>query len=308
MPPTDLLQELAPVAESLVERHFDQAREWFPHEVVPWELGPQVRADLPWQEADATLPAVVRSALYVNLLTEDNLPYYHQQLDHMFGRDGAWRTWTGRWTAEEGRHSIAIRDYLILTRAIDPRELERARMHQVSTGQVPRPASTANAFAYLTMQELATRIAHLNTGKLLSDPAGREVMRRVASDENLHFLFYRDMAKAAIEIDPSTMLVAIEEEVRAFEMPGTGIPGFVEHARQIAAAGIYDFAAHHDQILLPVVWRHWDLASLEALTPEAERARDGIDRMITRMGRVARRLAERREASAAEEAQLTSAR
>jgi Fatty acid desaturase len=28
-----------------------------------------------------------------------------------FGTDGAWGTWIGRWTAEEGRHGIAIRDY-----------------------------------------------------------------------------------------------------------------------------------------------------------------------------------------------------
>jgi len=29
----------------------------------------------------------------------------------LFGREGAWGTWVHRWTAEEGRHAIAIRDY-----------------------------------------------------------------------------------------------------------------------------------------------------------------------------------------------------
>ena len=292
----NLLHELTPTAATLLERHLAQTREWFPHEVVPWELGATVRPDVPWSEdVDGVVPAAVRSALYVNLLTEDNLPYYHQQLDHMFGRDEVWRAWNGRWTAEEGRHAIAIRDYLILTRAIDPRELERARMVQVSRGEVPRPEGVANALAYVSLQELATRIAHHNTGRLLTDPAGREVMKRVATDENYHFLFYRDLAKAALAIDPSAMVLAIEEEVRNFAMPGTGIPGFAEHAKAIAAAGIYDFAVHHDQILVPVVWRHWGIESIEGLSPEAEEARTALAAHIARIGRVAARLAARRE-------------
>ena len=60
------------------------------------------------------------------------------------------------------------------------------------------------------MQELATRIAHRNTGKLLEDRLGYEVMARVASDENLHFLFYRDLVTAALEVDPSTTVIALE--------------------------------------------------------------------------------------------------
>lgn len=44
----------------------------------------------------------------VNLLTEDNLPSYHREIATRFGRDGAWGTWVGQWTAEEGRHSISF--------------------------------------------------------------------------------------------------------------------------------------------------------------------------------------------------------
>ena len=54
-------------------------------------------------------------------------------------------------------------------------------------------------------------------------------------------------------------------------MPGTGIPGFDAHAAAIAKAGIYDFAIHHDQILVPVVLRHWGIESLTGLDAEAER-------------------------------------
>ena len=82
--------------------------------------------------------------------------------------------------------------------------------------------SPADGIVYVALQELATRVAHYNTGKRLDDRAGHEVMKRVASDENRHYLFYRDLASAAIELDPSEMVLAIERQVRTFEMPGTG--------------------------------------------------------------------------------------
>ena len=87
------------------------------------------------------MPDGVRSALFVNLLTEDNLPYYFRTIEQMFGADSIWGVWVRRWTAEEGRHSIVIRDYLTVTRSVDPIALERARMHQVSTGITPDPGS-----------------------------------------------------------------------------------------------------------------------------------------------------------------------
>ena len=53
----------------------------------------------------------------------------------MFGKgDGAWINWVGRWTAEEGRHAIVLRDYLTVTRNIDPVLLERGRMTQLQQG------------------------------------------------------------------------------------------------------------------------------------------------------------------------------
>jgi acyl-[acyl-carrier-protein] desaturase len=146
---------------------------------------------------------------------------------------------------------------------------------------------------YVALQELATRIAHRATGRMLEEPAGYEVMARVATDENHHFLFYRDLVAAALEVDPSPVVLAVERQVRDFEMPGTGIPGFEEHAKAIAKAGIYDLQIHHDQILVPVVLRQWKLESLVGLTDEAEQARDRVQRRIERVGKAGRHLAER---------------
>ena len=290
-----LIAELTPTAATLFDRHLGAAKEWFPHELVPWTRGRDFAEGEEFDPADAGLEPGVRSALLVNLLTEDNLPHYFANIQDRFGRDDVWGEWSRRWSAEEGRHSIVIRDYLTVTRAIDLRELERARMIQVSGGVVPNPPGIADGIVYVALQELATRIAHRNTGKHLDDPAGQAVMSRVAVDENLHHLFYRDLVSAAIELDPSTVVEAIDRRVREFEMPGTGIPDFDAHAKRIAAVGIYDFASHHDQILVPVLFTHWKLEQLTGLTPEAEAARERVVNYVERLGQLARRMSARAE-------------
>jgi acyl-[acyl-carrier-protein] desaturase len=293
-----LLEALEPTAEALYERHLSTAKEWFPHDLVPWGQGEDFAPGWEWDEAASPLPAPVRSALFVNLLTEDNLPYYFRSIATVFGEDNVWGSWARRWTAEEGRHAIVIRDWITVTRTLDPVSLERARMQQVSGGITPQPESIVDTLAYVALQELATRIAHRNTGKLLEDKPGYDVMARVAADENLHYLFYRDLTTASLAVAPSETVCAIDRQVRNFEMPGTGIPNFTQHAMAIAKAGIYDFAAHHDQILVPVVLQHWKLASIEGLTPEAEEARARVLKYIERVGIAARRAARRAEATA----------
>lgn len=302
----DLLNELTPAAERLVERHYATQKPWHPHEFVPWSLGRDFAEGEAWDARDFPLPDSVRSALFVNLLTEDNLPYYFETINRMFGRTGIWRAWSHRWTAEENRHSGAIRDYLMVTRAVDPAALEDARMAQMGGGEVPQPETAADGFVYVALQELATRIAHRNTGRLLLEhganhpgtQAGYDIMARVAADENFHYLFYRDMVVAAAEVDPSSVVCAIERQVKEFEMPGTGIIGYAKHAQAIAAAGIYNLELHYSQILVPVILRHWAIEKMEGLSDAAEQARERVIVQIDRIGRLAKRLSDRAKAAA----------
>lgn len=302
-----LLAELEPEAERLLENHYATTKEWHPHSLVPWSRGRDFEPDYEWSPEESDVPEVVRSALFVNLLTEDNLPYYFRDIERMFGADGAWGEWVRRWTAEEGRHAIVIREYLTVTRAIDPVALEQGRMIQMGGGKVPEPPSAIDGLIYVTLQELATRISHRNTGALIEDRAGYDIMRRVAMDENHHFLFYRDVAKAAMSIDPSQAVEAIERQITGFAMPGEGIPDFNSHAKAIAAAGIYDLAAHYEQILEPIVLRYWDLPNVEGLTAEAEQARERAIAYIEKSKRVADRVKSRREANEAKNAETGAA-
>lgn len=296
--PEVLLTELEPFAARQLGKHLASSKEWFPHEMVPWSHGRDFEPGEEWDPSETSLDPAVRSALFVNLLTEDNLPYYFRTIESMFGRDDAWGEWSRRWTAEEGRHSIVMRDYLTVTRALDPVELERARMQQVQGGQVPEPETPQDGFVYVALQELATRIAHFNTGEMLEDKTGKDIMRKVAADENRHHIFYRDLAKTAFEADPSGMMIATERQVREFEMPGTGIKNFSAHAKAIADAQIYDIPIHLEKIIKPVVLRQWDVENVTGLSDEAELARDKLFKRIERMGKAVARITRGREEKA----------
>src|ERR1700747_2915432 len=96
-----LLTELAPVAAHLFDRHLPPSKEWFPHVLVPGSGGGEFDPAETWDAQAFPLPPAVRSALFVNLLTEDNLPYYFEVITRLFGHDSVWGAWNRRWTAEE---------------------------------------------------------------------------------------------------------------------------------------------------------------------------------------------------------------
>lgn len=283
----ELLAELEPKATELFDRHMSTAKEWFPHEMVPWSRGRDYDPDEVFDPTVAGLSEGAQSALFLNILTEDNLPHYFQYINKKFGNGDVWGEWNRRWTAEEGRHAIVMRDYLAVTKSVDMRALERARMVQVSTGKVPNPPTIAEGIVYVALQEKATLISHRNTGKLLNDPVGATIMNRVGTDENLHHLFYKDLVVAAFEIDPSQMVMALTRQVRSFEMPGTGIPGYKELKDLMSLIGMFGATELLDGAIKPLVDKHCKVAALENLTPEAEKARNKLMRGIDTLGKMA---------------------
>lgn len=303
--PTALLHELEAVVEQNLDRHLSMAKEWFPHEYVPWSEGRTFDGPLggqAWTPADSQLPEVARTALIVNLLTEDNLPSYHHQIATLFGRDGAWGTWVHRWTAEEARHGTAIRDYLTVTRAVDPTALERARMVHMSAGyRNAHDEEMLHSLAYVSFQELATRIAHRNTGRATGDPMCEALLARIATDENLHMLFYRNLLGAAFEVAPSQTMRAVADVLADFQMPGNGIEGFGRKSVAIALAGIYDLRQHRDEVVLPVL-RQWDIFEVSGLDSDGEAAREQIAAHIDGLELAAARFEEKRDARRARQA------
>jgi acyl-[acyl-carrier-protein] desaturase len=290
----DLLRELEPVVAENLDRHLGLAKEWHPHDYVPWSRGRDFAflGGEDWQPEESSLSPIAKTAMIVNLLTEDNLPSYHREIATRFGRDGAWGQWVGRWTAEEGRHGIALRDYLVVTRGVDPVALERARMAQMETGYDSGDKTALQALAYVSFQELATRVSHRNTGKATGCPLAEQLLSRIATDENLHMVFYRNLMAAALDISPDEAMSAIRDEVVGFAMPGAGMADFARSSVAIAKAGIYDLRQHHDEVIQPVL-RHWRVFERGGFGPQGEQARDELSAFLADLDLRATRFTER---------------
>ncbi|WP_240617324.1 acyl-ACP desaturase [Nocardioides speluncae] len=293
--PAHLLEDLEPVVAENLDRHLALAQEWHPHDYVPWSEGRDFAflGGEDYAPEQSRLSSTAKAAMFTNLLTEDNLPSYHREIATRFGRDGAWGTWVGRWTAEENRHGVALRDYLVVTRGVDPVELERARMDYMTSGYDSGDKTALEAVAYVSFQELATRVSHRNTGKVTGDPIADKLLARIAKDENLHMVFYRNIVAAALDIAPDATMRAIADEVIGFEMPGATMAGFRRNSIIIAKAGIYDLRLHHDEVLMPVL-RHWGVFERDGLGAEGEQARDDLARFLEALDTQATRFVERR--------------
>jgi acyl-[acyl-carrier-protein] desaturase len=152
--------------------------------------------------------------------------------------------------------------------------------------------------AYVSFQELATRISHRNTGRHAHDPGCDRLLARIAADENLHMLFYRNVMQQAFDLVPDATMVAVTSVVEGFQMPGNEVEGFTRRSVQIALAGIYDLRIHHDEVLAPVLraWNVWDRTDLG---PEGEAARERLAAFMAGLDAAATKFEARRAERAA---------
>jgi acyl-[acyl-carrier-protein] desaturase len=284
-----LLRELEPVVEENINRHMRMRKDWNPHDYIPWSDGKNYYAlgGQDWEPGQSQLSEVAQVSMLQNLLTEDNLPSYHREIAMNFGMDGPWGFWVNRWTAEENRHGIALRDYLVVTRAIDPIELEELRMEQVARGFSPGQGEQGDLFAeslfdsvvYVTFQELATRVSHRNTGKACNETIADQLLQRVSADENLHMIFYRDVSAAGLDLAPNQAMKSLHRVLRNFKMPGYTVPEFRRKAVVIAVGGVYDPRIHLDDVVMPVL-KKWRIFEREDFTGEAAEMRDDLGKLV----------------------------
>jgi acyl-[acyl-carrier-protein] desaturase len=296
-----VISELEPLVAAGLNRHLSSTKNWYPHDYVPWSDGANYAAlgGTEWDLEQSGLSELARVAMITNLLTEDNLPSYHRAIAGHFSLDDAWGAWVNRWTMEENRHGIALRDYLVVTRSVDPVALEQARIMAVSAGFSPGqqgqrtilPESIFDAICYVTFQELATRVSHRNTGRACAEPIADDLLKRIAADENLHMIFYRDVAGAAIDLSPNQAMESIFRILTNFTMPGYSIPNFRRNAVKMAVGGIYDMRQHLDDVVMPVL-RKWRIFERNDFSSNGELRRDELAEIIEQMDGEAAKFAE----------------
>lgn len=290
----EVLVVIEPQVQTLLDNHRRQSKRWYAHEILPWGDGRDFQSE-PWEPSQSKLRPDIVTAIETNLLTEDNLPYYHAQIERMVDPDSVWQEWNRLWTAEEGGHAAALRDYMYLMRVMDPYEIEKNRLKMMETGFDRAFNDPLEVFAYTSAQELATRISHLRAGQKADEPIVLKLLSNIARDENFHFIFYRSVVAEVLQHTPDLMLPAIVNQLFSFSMPGSGMNNFELRQALIADAGIYGAREHRDQVILPLL-SFWELDKLTGLSPEAEKARDRLlklekvlDRMVERQERAMRK-------------------
>jgi acyl-[acyl-carrier-protein] desaturase len=275
----ELLESLAVDVELLLRKHIDVADGWQPHDLVPWDDGRNFAflGGTDWAPEQSELSETAKLALTVSVLIADNLPSYHREIGKYL-RTGAWWRWVGRWTAEENRHEITIRNYLMVTRAVDPVELERLRMDHMTKG-FRRPAMhLLDVLANCAFEEAASAVRHRNTAALGENPVVTAIAERIALDDELQSVFFADLVAAALDLAPDQTVRAIADRVAGFEVPTVALPNGRSSDEVLAEAGIYDRAKEDELVFAPLL-RRWNIFTRTDLGPDGELAREELSRL-----------------------------
>lgn len=273
----ELLESLAGEVELNLRRHIAIADGWQPHDYVPWDDGRNFAflGGTDWEQSQSGLGDIAKLALTVSVLVADNLPSYHREIGKYL-RIGAWWRWVGRWTAEENRHEIMIRNYLMVTRAVDPVELERMRMAHMTKG-FRRPAMhLLDVLATLTFEETAAAIRHRNTAALQENPLVTAMAERIAADDELQAEFFANLVEAGLAATPDQAMRAIADRIADFEVPSVTLADGRTSDEVLAEAGVYNRADEAELVFKPLL-RRWGVFDRTDLGEEGEKARAELE-------------------------------
>ncbi|WP_324192720.1 acyl-ACP desaturase [Nocardia transvalensis] len=269
----ELLEKLADEVEENLRRHIAQADGWQPHDYVPWDDGRNFAflGGNDWEPDQSELGEVAELALTVSVLIADNLPSYHREVGKYL-RIGPWWRWVGRWTAEENRHEIMIRNYLMVTRSVDPVELERMRMAHMTAG-FRRPAMhLVDMLAACAFEEVAAAVRHRNTAALGENPIVTAIAERLAADDELQSVMFANLVAAALDLVPDQAVRAIADRIADFRVPEVTLADGRNSTAVLAEAGIYDPAREGELVFTPLLER-WNIFSRTDFGEAGELAR-----------------------------------
>ncbi|WP_211235438.1 acyl-ACP desaturase [Segniliparus rugosus] len=248
-----LLRELRDVLPQAYREHLEATQEWFFHDYIPWEAG-QTFAFLggkDWDPSRVKLAEPLVAALDLLLLDKDNLPSYNRIFtSHMHLREG-WHQWIGQWTAEEGAHAIALRDYLVVTGATDPVLLEKRRLAHVWKG-VEYPGGTPlQTLAFGALHEWVTRDLVCAAIKAAAEePVLQQLLERIAEDEERHAAFFGKVIRRGLEVAPDQLVIAFAAHLReaGSAILGSDIDDYERPLAALAESGIHSEATQRTSV------------------------------------------------------------
>jgi acyl-[acyl-carrier-protein] desaturase len=258
--------ELEPVVDENYARHIETAKLWFAHEYVPFDQGENFKflGGRDWDPSQVTLPSHVTDALEILLITKDNLAGYHREFVEHFILEGAWGKWIGRWTAEENLHAIALREYLVVTREVDPVANEMVRVEHVMKGYRADHYTQVETLVFMTFLERAHAVFLRRLAEQIEEPILRSLVATIATDEERHEEFFAEIVRACLRIVPAATIAAIISRAAELQVVGADIDAYQDKVRNVAKAGIFD----EDQLRQVISDRinAWNLAELPELS------------------------------------------
>jgi acyl-[acyl-carrier-protein] desaturase len=240
-----LTLELEPVVLENLWRHIATEELWYAHDYVPFDQGENFAflGGKDWDASSVTLPKPVTDALEILLITKDNLAGYHRELVEHFILDDKWGRWIGRWTAEEHLHAVALRNYLVVTREIDPSANEDVRVEHVMKGYRADSYSQIETLAFMALNERAHAVFTRNLQAQITEPVLQKMVGRIARDEERHEEFFANLIAHCLTTQRDETIAAIAKRADGLEPIGGDIDAYADKVRVVAEAGIFDDAA-----------------------------------------------------------------
>jgi len=240
-----------------------------------------------------------------DMVTEEALPTYESWLMDMEGVDqhgrNSWSKWVRHWTGEENRHGDTLNKYLYLSGRVNMKEVEITTHHLINDGfEVGTGRDPYRNFVYTSFQELATNISHKRVGKIAKDKGNKMLSKMcniIAGDEMRHHLAYREFVSTIFEYDPSEMMLAFADMMKKkIIMPAQNLrmsggkmaSAFDDFSNAAQRLGVYTTFDYID--ILEKLNAHWEISKKTNLTDEAEKARDFLVKLPSRMLRIADRV------------------
>lgn len=255
----------------------------------------------------AGIPPEVITSLVGNMITEEALPSYSTFFNLLKGindegnqaSQGPWVRWSRSWTAEENRHGDLLNKYLYLSGRADMRKVEVTIHNLIANGFDPKTGRDPyQAMIYTSFQERATKISHVNTGKL-ADKAGdsnlSRICKQIAGDEARHEKAYKSFMSRIFELDPDGALSAFEKMMKKqIAMPAIMMDGaendnlFVKFSAITQKMNIYtafDYASIIDHLV-----KLWKVEHLGGLKDGAAKMQDYLCTLSQRYLKIAERI------------------
>ena len=236
-----LTLELEPVVEQLMDRHLSTEEIWFAHDYVPFDRGENIAflGGRDWDPSQATLPRTITDACEILLLLKDNLAGHHRELVEHFILEEWWGRWLGRWTAEEHLHAIALREYLVVTREVDPTANEEARVQYVMKGYRGDTYTQVETLVYMALTERTHAVFCRNLAARIEEPILAGLIDRIARDEERHEYMFSSLVAHCLEYTRDETIAAIAARAADLNVVGADIDAYRDKVQNVADAGIF---------------------------------------------------------------------